>query len=176
MYQYFAFVDESTAKRYRLCLVAIPSGDLKATRTELRKLRLKGQTRIHMVKESDRRRIQILRAIQRIDSWKCLILQKDVYKSDYAAARKTLFLVAAVLPIWKTIKHITIEKSNEMARDKQLLTWIKNNIHKDMEFDFLRPSEDECLWLADVLAWAYAKGGEYRKMISDRVELINSPN
>lgn len=66
MYEYFAFVDESIAKRYRLCLVAIPSGDLKATRTELQKLRLKGQSRIHMHSESPRRRKEILNAIDKL--------------------------------------------------------------------------------------------------------------
>lgn len=175
MYEYFAFVDESTAKRYRLCLVAIPSGELKGTRTQLLKLRLKGQTRIHMHTESHRRRKEIISAINSLPSWKCVMLETTVRNSNFVQARKDLFLVAAGLPIFRLIKHLTIEDSTEKVRDRQLLTWIKNNMNQDFEFAFEKPANSECLWIADVLAWAYSRGGETRKSVAKRIEVVSTP-
>lgn len=175
MYEYFAFVDESTAKRYRLCLVAIPSSDLKATRIELQKLRLKGQTRIHMAKESEARQKEILKKMLELESWKCLILQIKTPGVTNTEARKTLFLLASVHKLWTSIKHIVIEESNEVDRDRQILTWIKRQTKRDFEFEFARASQNECLWIADALAWAYSKGGDFRKMVSSRVELVSGP-
>lgn len=175
MYEYFAFVDESVAKKYRLCIVAIPANHLAVTRSELQKLRLKGQSRIHMSKESNTRRIQILKTVFGIPGWKCLILEQTVRKSDFIEARKNLFLVAAAHKLWSSIKHITIEISNEMQRDKRILTWIKNNTVREFEFAFVSPAQDEGLWLADILAWSFAKGGQHRKLIMERVELVTSP-
>ncbi|MEY4320978.1 MAG: hypothetical protein RLZZ471_919 [Actinomycetota bacterium] len=175
MYEYFAFVDESVAKKYRLCIVAIPANHLATTRSELQKLRLKGQSRIHMHTESDSRRIQILKSVVKIQEWRCLILEQPVRKSNFIEARKNLFIVASVHKLWGSIKHITIETSTEMQRDKKILTWIKNNTARDFEFAFASPAQDEGLWLADILAWSFARGGKHRNLIADRVELITSP-
>lgn len=103
------------------------------------------------------------------------MLETSVKNSNNVQARKDLFLVAAALPIFRQIKHLTIEESTEKVRDKQLLTWIKNNMDTDFDFSFEKPANSECLWIADVLAWAYSRGGETRKIISKRIEVFSPP-
>lgn len=175
MFEYFAFVDESIEKQYRLCLVAVPTSELNVTRKSLSTLRLKGQKRIHMSKESDARKVQILNHIQKMENWKCIILETKVSRLSNSEARQRLFFLASSHKLWKSITHLVIEDSTDRDRDQSTLTWIKNNSEHKIDFDFAKPSEDECLWLADALAWAYAKGGNWRKKIKSRVDLVAGP-
>ena len=75
MTKYFAFVDENKEGIYRLGLVAIPDHAITEVRTAMKSLRLKGQRRIHMAKESDSRRKAIIDRILRLESWNCLIIE-----------------------------------------------------------------------------------------------------
>jgi hypothetical protein len=173
--EFFAFIDETTAKRYRLCLVAIPIENLSETRKAMQSLRLKGQSRIHMTKESDTRRRKILDEILRLESWNCLILEAKTLGLTASEARKKLLLVASAHKIWPSIKRLVIEDSTQRDSDKSMLTWIKNNSGHELSFDFCKPSSEECLWIADALGWAYAKGGTWRKGIKSRIQLVSSP-
>lgn len=57
------FVDETKQRDYALVASAHESADVQTLRKLIRSLTLKGQTRIHMKKESDRRRRQIISAL-----------------------------------------------------------------------------------------------------------------
>lgn len=172
MYEYFAFVDESVSKSYILCLVFIPTGKLHETRAALSKLRLKGQSRLHMQNENDRRRREILNSMMDLSTWNCVILQTRIRKANYIEARERLFLLAALTPEFATIRKIVVELSNEYERDKRVLTAIRKANHSDFEFSFEKSSSEECLWLADALAWAFARGGNTRKKIRNRIQVI----
>ena len=90
-------------------------------------------------------------------------------------ARKMLFILASAHPLWSSIRHIVVEDSNESARDKSVLNWIKNQTGRKFDFEFAKASHDECLWIADALAWAYSRGGYFRKIVKARIEVIPSP-
>ncbi|MFM6963423.1 MAG: hypothetical protein ACKOWJ_04055 [Micrococcales bacterium] len=175
MFEYFAFVEESAAKKYRLCLVAIPVEKLAETRKTMQTLRLKGQKRIHMQKESDSRRRQILSTILGMDDWECLILESRSAHLPDTVARQHLLILASTLKIWGSISNLVIEESNDRARDKETLAWILSNSTHKIDYRFLTSSQDECLWIADALAWAFSKGGEHRVKVRERIQLIVGP-
>ena len=175
MFEYFAFIDETTAMRYRLCLVAVPVENLSETRKAMQLLRLKGQSRIHMKKESDSRRRQILDQIFKIDSWECLILEAKTEGLTPSQARKELLLLASAHRIWPSIRHLVVEDSTQPDADKKMLTWLKNYSRHDWSFDICKPAAEECLWLADALGWAYAKGGNWRKGVQSRIQVVTGP-
>jgi hypothetical protein len=141
----------------------------------MQSLRLKGQTRIHMNNERDSRRREILNVILSMAYWECLILQSKSTQLRNAEARQHLLILASTHHIWRSIRHITIEDSTDRIRDKKTLTWIKSQGVHEFEFDFLPPAQNECLWIADALAWAYSKGGDWRKTIRSRVTVETGP-
>ena len=73
------FVDESKRRDYVLAAAAVPIDTLQTARTVIRALRLPGQTKIHMVKESSGRQRSLLAAIGSL----------DVRVSMYVAAKTT---------------------------------------------------------------------------------------
>lgn len=175
MYEYFAFVDESTAKRYRLCLIAIPRKALAKTKEEIENLRLPGQRYIHMKNESDRRRKQILDVVLGIPSWRGLVAQSSHGRKIDVQTRQDLFILAASQPIWKEIRQLTVESSTDSARDAVTLKFIRDKISNRFSFRFCEPAEDSGLWIADIIVWAYAKGGIWRNAVLERVEVLTAP-
>ena len=174
MQECYLFIDESVTKSYLLCMVFVPIENLHETRTTLRKMRLKGQSRIHLKNESDRRRREILNAIVNLNTWNCLLLQTQVRKSNFVEARERLFLVAALTPEFSAVRGITVELSNEFERDKKILATIKRANGTNFEYGFERSSSEECLWIADAVAWAYARGGYAKKQIRSRIRIIST--
>ena len=175
MYEYFAFIDESTAKRYRLCVIAIPRNALGKTKSEIENLRLPGQRYIHMKNESDRRRKQILDAVLRMPSWRGLIAQSSLGRKIDVQTRQDLFIIAASQPMWKEIRQLKVESSTDSARDAVTLKFIRDKIANGFTFRFCEPSEESGLWIADIVVWAYAKGGAWRSAVLDRVEVLTAP-
>jgi hypothetical protein len=175
MYEYFAYVDESTAKRYRLCLVAIPTKSLTTIHSQLMSLVLPGQRQIHMSKESDRRRREILNAILNNPSWRAVVVQSAWNARIDNQTRQQLFLLAATQPIWQEIRHLVIERSTHNQRDARTLFWIREKISNRFDFVFSDPKDEAGLWVADILAWAYSKGGSWRTMTQTRIEVLTAP-
>ncbi len=175
MYEYFAFVDESTAKRYRLCIFSLPEKDAAKFREEFESLRLSGQRQIHMSKESDRRRKQVLDTLLRNSSWRALIVQSAHGARVDIQTRQQLFMVASMHPTWKKIKHLVVERSTHNYRDAKTLSWIRENTNNRFDYVFSNPKDQSGLWAADAIAWAYAKNGHWRAMVLHRVTVLTSP-
>ena len=175
MTKYFAFVDENKEGTYRLGLVAIPDHAINEVRTAMKSLRLKGQRRVHMAKESDSRKKAIIDRILRLDSWNCLIVESKTRDSDDAQIRQRLFLLAAQHPLWKQIDKLVIEDSTDSSRDRRTLAWLQRHSTHWFTYSFEKPHADPALWLADAVLWAYAKGSNNRRLVSHRLEVLRGP-
>lgn len=126
MDNFYAFIDESQAGRYRLCIAAVKQTHLKVIRSSLQALRLPGQRRIHMAKESDRRRKNICNSILELSGWDAIVIESSPNKKITPETRQELFLLAAQHPLWEKIEVVIIEDSNERVRDKRTLAWLNN--------------------------------------------------
>ena len=175
MTKYFAFVDENKEGTYRLGLVAIPDHAITEVRAAMKSLRLKGQRRINMAKESDSRRKAIIDRILRLESWSCLIVESKTRDTDNAQIRQRLFLLAAQHPIWKQIDKLVVEDSTDSSRDRRTLAWLQKHSTHWFTYSFEKPHADSALWLADAVLWAYAKGSNNRRMVSHRLEVLKGP-
>lgn len=175
MDNFYAFIDESQAGRYRLCIAAVEQAHLKEIRASLQELRLPGQRRIHMAKESDRRRKNICKSILELTGWEAIVIESSPNKKITPETRQELFLLAAQHPLWEKIEVVIIEDSNERLRDKRTLAWLNKYGNHKFEYRFEKPSQESCLWLADVIAWSLAKGNHWKKMFTQRVQVISGP-
>lgn len=175
MTKYFAFVDETKAGTYRLGLVTIPDHAIVQIRKALKELRMPGQRRIHMAKESPNRRKAIIDAILRLDDWTCLIIESKTQELNDALQRQKLFLLAAQHPLWSLIDKLIIEDSTDSSRDRRTLAWLQKNSSHWFTYVFEKPHADSALWLADAVLWSYAKGSNYRKLVQHRLEILKGP-
>jgi hypothetical protein len=173
--KYFAFIDETQEGRYRLSIISIQEADLESVRKTMRELRLPGQSRLHMAKESDRRRKQILKTLASHHGWEAFVVESAPKRKITTETRQELFLLAAQHPFWLNLYQVVIEDSNERTRDKRTLAWLNKYSNHKFDYRFEKPSQDPALWLADAVGWAVAKGGIWKTEIRPRVTILTAP-
>ena len=175
MNRYFAYVDETQEGRYRLSIISIDESKLDLVRAAVKQLRLPGQTRIHMAKESDRRRKHILQAILALDGWKAIVIESAPRRRVTVETRQELFLLAAQHPFWLELDQVIVEDSNERSRDKRTFAWLNKYSKHAFTYKFEKPSQDAGLWVADIVGWSTAKGGNWRALLRGRLTVLTAP-
>lgn len=175
MENFYAFIDESRAGKYTLCLLRVQGHKVSELRKTMESLRKNGQSRINMKQESDSRRREILGKLTSLSTWDALILESNKNSRISPETRQKLFLLMAQHPLWQKVNDLVVEDSTERIRDKRTLAWLTKNGSHHFKYTFKKPVEDSGLWAADAVVWAYAKGGSWRKAIGNRVEKITAP-
>ncbi|MFM6939319.1 MAG: hypothetical protein ACKOUD_01690 [Rhodoluna sp.] len=175
MKKYFAFVDETQEGRYRLCIISVNETHVYILRKTLKELRLSGQRRIHMSKESDRRKKLIIETLCGIDGWQAYVVASAPRRRVTPDTRQELFLLAAQHPFWSELNQVVIEDSNERVRDKKTLAWLVAHGQHRFSYRFEKPSHDAGLWAADIVGWAVAKGGSWKTPLAERLTVLTAP-
>ncbi|MEY4310477.1 MAG: hypothetical protein RLZ71_403 [Actinomycetota bacterium] len=159
---FVAFVDESKARNYLLAVTLIHPRDLPKVRTALLQLRKPGQRRIHFSKENDRRRRQVLSAINSLPVMS-FVVQSDKENEGQARAEcleKLIFQAAE-----RKLHRIVIER--DYSFEKADLRVIRSalsvsGLDTQIEYAHENPHEEPALWIPDAVAWSFVKGGEWK--------------
>jgi len=161
-----AFVDESVraASGYMICAVTVSSGDLPDIRRALRAMRLGGQSRIHMGKESPSRRRALLSDIGGLDVETHLFVVSKGGVSDRVLRDICLEEVGLRLP-QLGVSRLVIESCDQDRQDVQVLrgALLKVDKLRDVTYQHEKPAAEPLLWLPDMVAWAYGKGGDWQR-------------
>ncbi|WP_369371554.1 hypothetical protein AB1046_22755 [Promicromonospora sp. Populi] len=171
------FVDETKARDYLLVAVAIDSADLKAARSTIRSLTMPGQARLHMHRESDSRRRKILAAIAKLPVEATIFRAggADRPRRKEADRRKSCLeeLVAGALRDAQT--SICIEHDDSMIQmDRSVLVAVTKAHHAEntLRYRHDRAASEPLLALPDAVAWAWARGGEWRPRCDELVTKV----
>jgi hypothetical protein len=164
-----AFVDESIRNGYLLSAAVVPAGDLPVARGKLRELCKPGQRRLHMKDENDSRRREILSTLTGLG------VQVYMYRAPVAgrpirASRDHCLRACLSTLLELDVTRLVIESCNQDHRDEQVIQPILNRLAAPDWFVWLHsvPSAEPLLWAADATAWAYGKGGDWRRRV-DRI-------
>lgn len=161
------FLDEHKSRGYIVVAAQIATASLASVRRDVRNLRMKGQSRIHFTKESDRRRRLILSELVRSG------VQSHVYvssaKRDGLAREECLSaLIADVTRLGAT--QIVLERDDSVVKfDRQILfreLAARGLGGAAVQYRHERSRDEPLLWIPDAIAWSYGRGGEWR----DRIE------
>ena len=159
------YVDESKAKAYLLVAVIISPGDAAGFRKRMVALRMPRQGHIHFVNERLSRRKMIL------DELVDMGIQAKVYSIaglNPIAARPQLFgaLMDDLRSIGATSVTFELEQS-ALKIDEVVLRngLLKRGLKSQVEYAHRTKSEEPLLWIADAIAWSYARGADYRRRI-----------
>ena len=169
-----AFVDESRRNNTYLLAVALVSpGELAKFRKFLRGLLMPGQHELHCKKETpSRRKVIASRLVAEAVSVRLYTRSCDL--GDEAARQSCLEkLVADLL---KVDAHRLVLDSRDQ-RDRLDAQTIRTSLgpagwSSNLVYEHRRSSSEELLWIADVVAWCYGSGGEWRDRVLPVVESI----
>ena len=157
------FIDESKSKAYVLCVVFLPLDQIPAIRKGLNKLRLRGQSRIHFVSESDRRRKQLLSYFRKLPIEVCFFEIKG--RSEAESRSWCLQEFVKSLPENQYFEIWLETDSNHLALDKAVLTSSLAAGKKSSQVVFTHTDSRSqvLLWIPDALAWVRTRGGDWLK-------------
>jgi hypothetical protein len=167
------FVDETKARGYRLVAGVLVPADLDPLRKTLRRLILPRQHRLHMAKESDPRRKLIAAAI--LDSG----VQGTVYDAGQRHANELRAraaclggLVADLDP--QRASLIVLEQDDSMvAWDlRQLYALARGHGNASLRYEHRRAGAEQLLAIPDAIAWCWARGGHWRRLIEPAVKEV----
>lgn len=165
----YVYVDES--KRGRYLMVAVTLDDLDAARRGIGALVLPGQRRLHMVRERDSRRRLILSTLVAIGIEAVVYDAGRNYPTDREARGACLTALVGDLTAKDT--RLVIEQDDSVVRSDEAilyrLTRGAGNLHYNHERAFLA---DPLLAIPDAVAWAWAKGDDWRRRAAPLVSKV----
>jgi len=161
------FVDETKDRDYLLVAGVVMPPDLDPVRRTLRTLVMPGQRRLHMAKERDQRRRQIVDAI----------VASGVTATVYDAGRSRRTELAARGACLRAVVIDAAEKSAHMLvlkQDDSLLWWDQQRLieitrevgcRDTLRYEHRRAREELLLAIPDAIAWCWARGGTWRQRV-----------
>jgi hypothetical protein len=165
------YVDESKARGYVLVASFHIGKDAELVKA-LRKFILPGQTRLHMTKESDGRRRQILDAIIAAEGTATVYDAGHRYGANQLAARAA-GLQAIVEDAGQQQTLIVLEQDDSLIQwDRQFLYQAVRAVNQanSIRYEHHRAKSRLLLTVPDAIAWCWARGGEWRQRIEGVAE------
>jgi hypothetical protein len=69
---------------------------------------------------------------------------------------------------------LTLDRSNTMGRDAKVLSNFKMTQDRFVTYRHIPSHQEPLLWLPDIVAWSYARGGHWRESVQPIIrEVIN---
>jgi hypothetical protein len=172
------FVDEGNRGGYLLCAAVVPSADIAAARAAMRPLKPGNRRRLHMHSEGVVRRQQILARfaaappITAAHLWRAPIRgrpERDAPDDCFRA------LVTAVLEL--DARRIVVESCSQDRQDEQIIgaTLAQSGAIGRVNYAVIPAENDELLWAADLITWAYRAGGDAREAIAGLLTVHDLP-
>jgi hypothetical protein len=162
-----AFVDESRRNStYYIAAAIVVPGRLARTRKKMRSLLLPGQREIHFKLEKPQRRRAIADTIARLP------IEVEIYRSgcdshDEPARQACLRLLVDNL-LARGAHRLVIDsrKERDVHDHSTLYNAMGKRPHESgLVYEHMSSTSDELLWIADVAAWCYGTGGNWRTRI-----------
>jgi len=169
---FHVYIDESIrGKIYFLGAVRIQSADIGWIRTRVAsKLKFRGVS-VHMHHESESVRKQAVREFCKLPIT-VDIVQASIERSTLDARTRALRSLGDEIAVEKC-SLIVLENISSDLTDKRILRDLaKNSNHSFPEYRHMTPSQEPLLQLADIAAWSFGRGGEWRQQLSSHVRKV----
>ncbi|WP_199732126.1 hypothetical protein [Cellulomonas triticagri] len=169
-----AYVDESKAADYLLAATRVDPGREAGARRVLRALVPPRQSRLHMRHEPDRRRREILTAVGSLEVVTTLYRAR-ARPGTTQISRRRACLARLVTDLAGACDRLVLESDETQdARDRRDLVALTREAgcRDTLRYEHLRASQELLLAVPDVVAWSYARGGEWRRRVTSHVEVV----
>ena len=152
---------------------AVEPARLATVRKAIRALVLPGQRRLHMKSESNPRRRQILSALCEEGETATIYRAGSDYKSDIDRRRACLdSMVADIASAGHPKLCLESDETMDERDRRDLVRLIKEHGCPDLLYLHERAAQEPLLAVPDVIGWAWARGGDWRRRASPLVETV----
>ena len=165
------FVDESYRPgTFLMCSVKIEHALVFETRGLLRALNPTKSHKIHMSEASRLQRKQILQQIRPLSF--SAIIYSAKRNSNFQIQRPRERCLGAMLDENMNSHSITIEAGSMDHLDRTLINrWVSQKLSFPL-ISHVSPTTEPLLWLPDIIAWAYGRGGEWKAEVSQNISKV----
>ena len=168
------YVDETKQRDYLLVASVHVTTDLAALRQVVRGLLLPGQRYLHMKDEKDGRKRTIAQAF--VDAG----VQATVYRAGAQhrnERQRRSACLRALIDDHATIigAHIVLDEDETMVKfdNQKLIEYTRAAGCRDtLRYEHKRSHTDALLAIPDAIAWCWAKGGDWHKLINPAIAAI----
>ena len=168
------YVDETKAKGYVLAAAVVLPADVTEIRKTVRGLIAPGQPRVHMKAEKTPRQHVILSSLVALDIFVTLYeADSRTHRTDIA--RRHACLARLVHDQAGVCEHLVLESdTTQDARDRQALIELTRaaGCRDTMTYEHRTANAEPLLSIPDAVAWAWARGGDWRRRVEPVVERI----
>ena len=167
------YIDESKSKAYVIVAVLIAPGKAAGIRKRMNLLRMPRQGHIHFVNEGPARRKQILTEIQDMG------IRARVYKvSGLSSITARAVCLDALIEELNLVSatHLVIERDDSAVKTDVFILrrgLQRQGLSHRVEYKHLGKSEEPLLWVADAIAWSYARGGDFKRRAMALIDNVN---
>jgi hypothetical protein len=172
MTAWMACGDESIRRRsYWLGAALVPVREVPNLNQLMRSLHLRGQRQLHCKSEGDPRRRAIISALVGFGSVRGL-----VYRAPRPVVEARASCLRALIGdlIDKDVSQLVLDRVDEHQGVRDRVT-IRESLRKhgaDLQYQHASPWEYAGVQVADVIAWAYGAGGDWRRRIRPIIDKV----
>ena len=166
---YNTYIDESARSGYILAGVNVPQSQQNAIRRVLRNLRAPDSSHIHMYRESRGRQEMISKVVAELDL-KAWVISVAPETAKEPQARNLAMKCISEIQSIRSSGILTLDYINRHRADNSILREIAQN--SDFQFPHYRhmnSRHEPLLWLPDIIAWCYGRGGTWRDAVEPLV-------
>ncbi|BAH51903.1 hypothetical protein [Rhodococcus opacus] len=162
-----AFIDESKRGEYALCAGTVATVDLTLLRRQMNALRPPGHTRIHMTGVGKKLAPKIVSEVARLEATSRLYVVGSKKMNEGQA--RDVALAAAIRDLAQMpVTNLVIESCDQDREDNRIIREQLGAAPFRYTHD---PPTNPLLWIPDVHAWAWGRGGSMRAKIAHRSPL-----
>jgi len=160
------FCDESKAGGYRLAAVPVKPCDVAELRSVIGGLRLPGQRRVHFSSERDGRRRKILKELTAAGV-SAVVYDAPRARTEKEARDAIIGQLTDDVTAMGAALLVLEQDDSIVASDKQIIIerLDKAGSRDLLRYEHLRAHAEPLLSVPDALVWAWAKAGNWRKMV-----------
>ncbi len=168
----YVYVDESKSKAYIVAAVIVEPGRAAGLRSRMKKLLMPRQGHLHFVDERPSRRKQILSEM--ID----MTIRVRIYRAkEINHMMSRALCMAALLDDLEGLgaTSLIFERDDSVVKSDEILLrqgLTRRGLKKTIEFRHVGKSEEPLVWIADAMAWSFARGEDYRRRAMFVIEEI----
>ncbi len=166
------YIDESARSDFLLVGVNVPQENLFEVRQTMRSLRTKDSHHIHMYREPRGRQEFITQVVSELDLNAWIIRVAGTTAKEPLARDLALQNLSKISSI-KDSRLLTLDYINRNRLDNSIL----RNIAQNAEYQFphyrhMNSRHEPLLWLPDIVAWCYGRGGPWRDAVEPLVDEV----
>jgi hypothetical protein len=170
-----AFMDESTrGDSYLLCAAVAEPAQLRGLRKQITGLLLPGQHELHFHNEKDPRRRVLADKIARLSI--SVIIYRTVTAPRTEERDRQRCLERAVQDLRNLRAHRLImdTRKDRDRHDKATIRKVLGHHDRSDEFTYhhVASEHEPLVWIADITAWCFGAGGDWRRRITPVVEKV----